>query len=324
MDIILSHPFSGALYAFFTEQAKGEPVPAKIRHPYYYTLYGKKHSDFRDLALTQLLIYENVFIIPADNELPEAENNFSGGDYINKQLGLYTSWDIQNQLRKEIEYQIKSDLEDPVISKILMKAADVQKQQILHDARLEIALANKYDCPILSAGGRTKIIKRLSEIDEKRSKVKEISRGSILATETYVNTIGLAFNPINYDLLYTYKQDKAVRSYARAFRRIIGRIEDPAKARLEMLLLLRNSIETQGISKKASGIFDVASILLSIAGFIPTVGLFLSGAGLLATGVSKFIDKSATRTWYEFGQRIKRISDVRVIESKIDKELNNT
>lgn len=323
MDVILSYPFSGSLYAFFTEQARGEKIPVKSGHSYYDTLYGKSHAEMRDLALTQLLLYENVFIIPADNSMPELDNYESAepGKYKNDKLGLYTDWSIHDELREEIEEQVIKDLNDPVISQILSKVPKYPKQQILKDSRYEIALANKYRCPILASGGRSNIIKRLSVIDNTCVPSNQVKSNVITATESYIDIVGLTFNPTNYDLLYEYKQDKEVRLYAKAFREIVSSIGNAKDIRVQLLMLMRESIEKQALTKKASGALDISSILLSLAGFIPVVGPFLSGGALLATGGSKVLDRYASRTWYEFGPRIKRITDLKAIETAIDKEL---
>jgi len=324
MDIILSHPFSGSLYAFFTEQATGEKVPEKIGHPYYQTLYGKKHSEVRDLSITQLLLYEKVFIVPADNHLPEYRGQSSSGKYENNELGLYTDWEIHHLTREEIDRQVEIDLRDQIITILLGKVPSSAKRHILRDSRLEIALANKFTCPILAGGGRSAIIKRLSEIDGQSIKPQQVDAGVILTTEQYIKLATLTFNPVDYELLYAYKQDKELRLYAKSLRKIIdslGELEDP---RRELLLLMRESMEKHSLSKKISGFLDVTSILLSIAGFIPGVGPFFSGAALAATAGEKALDQQARRMWYEFGPRIKKITDLKEIMRHIDLELSNT
>ena len=85
--------------------------------------------------------------------------------YENNELGLFTDWEEHQKARDEIEAQIELDQQDSVIKRILAKVPLHSKRQILRDARLEVALANKFKCPILAGGGRNTIIKRLSEID---------------------------------------------------------------------------------------------------------------------------------------------------------------
>lgn len=324
MDIVLSHPFSGSLYAFFTEQERGEKVPKKIGHSYYQTLYGKSHNEYRDLALTQLLMYEKIFIVPADNIMPEYKNRSSGEKYENKELGLYTNWDDYRATQNEIDEQIELDLQDEVISKILLKVPAYPKQQILRDARLEIVLANKLKCPILAGSGRSAIIKRLSELDDSTTKPTLVGAGVIQTTEHYINIASLTFNPTNYDLLYSYKQDKELRQYAKSLRKIVSNVGESGDPRKELLILMRESMEKNSLSKKVSGFLDTTSILLSVSGFIPVVGPFLSAAALAATAGEKNFERKSRRTWYEFGPRIKRINDFKKMERFIATELADT
>ncbi|MGA3084042.1 MAG: hypothetical protein ABSE95_04555 [Thermodesulfobacteriota bacterium] len=323
MDIVLSYPFSGSLYAFFTEQARGEKVPDKVGHRYYQTLYGKKHSEVRDLALTNLLLYENVFIVAADNHMPETDKYYDNGVYKNIELGLFSEWPTDH-FREQIDVQIEKDLADPVISKILFKVPQYSKKQILRDCRNEIALANKYSCPVLASGGRSVLIKRLSEIDSAAIGISQVRAGTVVATEEYVNIVCLNFNPTDYDLLYSYKQDKDLRVYAAAFQKIIRDIDNPMEARKKLLTLIRESMEKQSLMKISSSFLDVSSIILSLTGFIPGIGIFLSGGSLAATGGSKLLAQQASRKWYEFGPQINRIKDRKLLERQIEKELDNT
>lgn len=323
MDIVLSYPFSGALYAFFTEQETGKKLP-NIDHPYYKTLYGKNYNEVRDLALTQLLMYEKTYIIPADNHMPDMKRYYSGDSYVNNELGLYSDWKDFNTLRDEIEDQVPKDLEDSRISKILQNVPDNAKRQIITDSRLEISLANKYNCPILSSGGRNKIIHRLSEIDQNVNSANQVDEHAVVAIKKYLDIMSLTFNATNYDLLYTYKQDSELRLYAKEFHNILANIDTASDPRKEILKLIQESMNKEKLMKKSSGILDITSVLLSISGFIPVIGPFLSGGGLLATAGSKALDHQASRTWYEFGPRINKINDLMLLEKQIELELKNS
>jgi hypothetical protein len=78
--IVLSHPFSGSLYAFFTEQMAGSDF-LHLDHPYYKTLYGKSFREVRDITLTLTTIYPKIILIPADNHLPDTFIHGSDEDY---------------------------------------------------------------------------------------------------------------------------------------------------------------------------------------------------------------------------------------------------
>tara|TARA_B100001063_G_C16675418_1_gene508784 strand:- start:49 stop:1068 length:1020 start_codon:yes stop_codon:yes gene_type:complete len=322
MDIILSHPFSGSLYAYFTEQAENKKVPNSIGHSYYQTLYGKNHNEVRDLALTQLLMHEKVYIVPADNHMPETNKYYSGDDYVNDELGLYTSWKDHDLLRDQIEEQVQIDMTDPTIISLLKNAPHFSIKQILTDSRFEISLANKYDCPILSTGGRSKIISRLCSLDN--NDLEQIESNKVIAVEEYLNIMNLTFNPTNYDLLYAYKQDSELRDYAVQFKDILNTISSSDNVRVKLLELIRESINKEKLYNKTSGALDVSATVMSLGGFIPVVGPFFSGASLLATAGGKVADKKASRTWYEFSNQINKIKTRQELDSLIAAELKNT
>jgi len=73
MKALISHPFSGALYAFFAvhnENRFRDPEP-KDPHPYYRTLYGDAFPRYQEMALTLLLLFDEIVMVPADAYLPK-------------------------------------------------------------------------------------------------------------------------------------------------------------------------------------------------------------------------------------------------------------
>jgi hypothetical protein len=115
-----------------------------------------------------------------------------------------------------------------------------------------------------------------------------------------------------------------LRLYADSLRKIVSGVGESDYPRKELLLLMRESMEKNSLTKKASGFLDVTSILLSLAGFIPVAGPFFSSAALAATAGGKAFERQARRTWYEFGPRIKRITDFKEMELLIATELADT
>ena len=78
-NIVLGHPFSGALYAYFDKELTHGTHAAASKHlSYYKTLYGRHYKDNMDVAITLSLIYDNVILVAADNALPDH------GKYLNK------------------------------------------------------------------------------------------------------------------------------------------------------------------------------------------------------------------------------------------------
>src|SRR6266542_4066710 len=113
--VILSHPFSGALLAFFDAQLQGgRHATAASYHPYYRTLYGDDFQKWTDISLTLLLLFEHVVIAPADNPMPDHAKYAAGGVYNNPELGLVPSWDDFLKAREGLDESVTQDLQDPV------------------------------------------------------------------------------------------------------------------------------------------------------------------------------------------------------------------
>lgn len=73
MKVLISHPFSGALYAFFTEhlaEYRTRPPGPREPHPYYRTLFGDRFPEYQEVALTLALLFDEIVIVPADSHLP--------------------------------------------------------------------------------------------------------------------------------------------------------------------------------------------------------------------------------------------------------------
>src|SRR4051794_29031318 len=66
MQVVLSHPFSGAFYWWLAAQSdSGEPREKRPRSTYYRTLYGNVDRNL-DVALTSLVVFEEIVLAGAD------------------------------------------------------------------------------------------------------------------------------------------------------------------------------------------------------------------------------------------------------------------
>jgi len=63
--IVLSYPFSGSLYAFFTKEVGKQNVSGMLSHPYYKNLFGRNYEKLYELTLTLSVLYDEIIILPA-------------------------------------------------------------------------------------------------------------------------------------------------------------------------------------------------------------------------------------------------------------------
>lgn len=311
--VVLGYPFSGSIYAFFDKTLnEGKHIKASDYHSYYRTLFGNKHQEFLDLALTLSLLYEDIIIVPADNPAPDYRNYETNGEYYHPDLGIYFNWLEYNQLRSEINEKIKEDINDPILSKVLEKVPIISRLHILFNTRFELYLGHKYNCPILSLGGGHRIIKRLIKIDNLKNNVLSHQTEKMYFIQEYIKMSGLLFNPDNLDDYHQLKTSKDIRKYANSFLHIVSEFNGDANSINEQLQkLIKESRDFSIIQSKASGFFNITSAILSILGLNPINGLYFSLGALGSTAGSLYLDKkSKENKWYEFASQINRVRDL--------------
>ncbi len=106
--VILSYPYSGALYAFLSDQLGAHHTASGSS--YYKTLFGKNYKGFTDLALTLSVLYEQLVMPAVDIPLPEHDKWRTDDGYFNKDLGImyeHKRDDIGDQQYREIEEALR-------------------------------------------------------------------------------------------------------------------------------------------------------------------------------------------------------------------------
>ncbi|MGE4399253.1 MAG: hypothetical protein AB7D29_06990 [Campylobacterales bacterium] len=320
MDVVLSYPFSGSLYACFTEQATGVDYVDNLAksHGYYKTIYGSNYRQVRDLALTLFLMYDNVFIAPADNHMPTTNDSSSDFSYANKVLGLYSDWNIRRHIIESCKDDIYDNLQDPNIASILNGLDDWRKESILEDCMVEIEISKIYKCQILAYGGRKNII---SHLMRKKYGVNDdalLSDNRVNAIEKYIEILSLNFSPSDLNLLSDYKQDDNIREYAKSFRSILESFDTSKNPKNDFIDLLKKSIDNQKMVKKISGVIETSSTAMSIASLFPIIGNITAGVDLLLNAADRAIESKYKYAWHEFGTEIKIIKDRKAIENAIE------
>jgi hypothetical protein len=303
--VVLSHPFSGSLYAFFDKAcggnlAKDRKLP---QHSYYRMLFGVNYGKLTEISLTLTLLFPEILIAPADNHMPDSRRYGSSGEYKNPELGLQTSWTDLETVKPEIEEAVSKDLENPKIQKILFTLPVWAKRSVLNDTRYDIYQAMIHDCPIISAGGRRKLIELITHADySTRLLVGAVKVGHLEGVESYLKLIGTLFDPVTIDALYDLKNDRQLRRYAKGLLNAMLSHSDPATARRAMAELVLNALEEEKITHFIKGGFDAAAAIIGLGpGLKSKLGSkALSGGGKL---VGKY---RQTQSWYEFGPHIKR------------------
>ena len=100
-SIILSYPYAGALYRYFTNEIADYKIESPITHPYYKTLYGTNYDQYINLTLSFLLLYDNVWLAPADNHMPKSKIDPDSRGFI-EELGLHADRRFSRELSPKV------------------------------------------------------------------------------------------------------------------------------------------------------------------------------------------------------------------------------
>ena len=119
--VILAYPYSGALYRYFSDQLGGDWSHSKVAesHSYYKTLYGKESPQNIELALSFLLLHDEVWIAPADNHWPRSRRNPDDSSHV-AELGLTADWDdFLRTDHTELRAAVDALMRDPRLQRTL-------------------------------------------------------------------------------------------------------------------------------------------------------------------------------------------------------------
>ena len=321
--VILSHPFSGSLYAFFSDELGAGHTQSESS--YYRTLFGKDYRKLTDLALTLTVIYKTLVIPPVDIPLPDYEKWQTDYGYENKDLGILYHHPRERGWYGEIDSLIETDMNDAVVQRILHNVPKHSWFQILRDARYEIKLAYVFECPVLCSQGRRALIQRLLESDYESGRIDIVNSSVVAAVEEYVDIAGLVFNPRNIQGLYDLKTDNDLRQYANSFASTIHEFHNEPNVRRRLLELMRDSIGKSAIARSTVGFLDASSTILGFVGLLPVLGTISTIGGIATSGTSYGAKKYQQKhEWYQLAPRILETLTLKQIEKRIETELDGS
>lgn len=315
--VILGHPYSGSLYAYFNDDLQ-EPGSSRERadgNSYYKLVYGKRFAELRELALTFLMLYDKVWLIPADNPLPESSLAPGVREHI-PELGLHFDDDLfQRCMDSYFGKAYDVYLSDPAIRKILGAIMRIPKHSwshVLRTAQYESLLSVKERCPLLCSFSERLLIERMLEIDKPSLHPQMPSEHNVEFIQNYREIRGMALAPRTSDQLMLAKPDKQVRSYAKNFLDVaMSAGDDDIMDKRRVAMLLREARETERVSKHSGGVLNWAGSFFRAIHEPVTASLI--GAGGVAANY--FGDQAG---WYNFNGSIDRAISESESDAMID------
>lgn len=165
--IVLGYPYEGAFYWLISaEDWRDSSIKSSYEgsHPYYRTLYGKNPGQFVDQTASICILYDDIYLAPADCYLPDNKKYLKGRKYHNKKIGLHTDWDWYP---KDDYFENHSDYLVREISKTKLpqRVPDNAKKQIIRGLLIQLNVANEQNADIIG----NKAYVRLCEFVKDRS-----------------------------------------------------------------------------------------------------------------------------------------------------------
>jgi hypothetical protein len=287
--IVLGFPYAGALlWLISAEEHYGKGIYDKYdgSHPYYKTLFGKRHNAIINETVSLTLLFDKIYLAPSDTYYPGRDKFYNDQMYHNKDLGLLTNWDWNV---REWDKDIDILLNDPLITSILSKVPKNSRRQVLWDVINQISISNTFETAIFAIPSYLKLCQRVNKIrNPTANDLKEISS---TAPQQALNKVfelsSLKFSITKLDEFIFLKQSKGVKEYSSSFRNYVTSLPSGNLDETKMLEAMMNAINNDEISSKISGGLSLASTVTGVISLIPFVGTVGGIVGLATDGSSR-------------------------------------
>jgi hypothetical protein len=321
-SIVLGHPYVGSLYAYISDQLGGDMshTSAVHHHPYYRTLYGRNYKSYMEISLNFLLLFDDVWIVPADNHWPKSSVETTYGDLV-PELGVHRDWKAFHGLpNEERDNLIDQFLADEILKALLTDHFHVPpaaQRLIVSEALHDAGLSAIKRIPLLCSPGRRLIINRLVALEQASLHPHFAHGESIEFIESFRAVRGLALMPKSLDDLMNAKPDASVRRYGSRFLELALAEQNPSTRRVAELI--RDAIETERLAKLFAGALEWAATFFHLVVHLPQVAIPVA---IAEKGAHSLLDRLASSSqWYEFSGAIDRAIDRAALLKRCQEEI---
>jgi hypothetical protein len=322
LKIILSHPFSGAVYWWFMNQQDivGEDLKSKKpHHGYYRTLYGNVDKNL-DVALACTVIFDEIILPAIDAPIPGTAmtNRMYQPD-----LAIAADWEQVNQAQELVRPHERELLNDTHIKAVLKSIPKGARPIALLYAAADVVLGVTHKAPIVCAPGRMSIVARLLQLGVVPTSGFDIDNFSAGASLThnvadYAAITGITFNSEDVGGLGGIKWNEAIRRYADGFQAWLNENEAPEENALwEAIAEARADSE---VARGMSGYFKANSRALSLISLLPGVGTVTGALAIASDYAGEHQERKATRLdWHQLGPEIEAYKKRRAIDNELSR-----
>ena len=337
--IVLGHPYSGAFYWLSGRENPSSFYKGKDiydgSHAYYKTLYGKNPNKYFNDLISILLLFDEIFIIGADEYIPTSSNLVSN-ENIDKDIDLNLNycWEDGKTIFHADDEMVSKILNDKGVGKILKNVPSYPKVRIINNIIAENRIAIKYDAQILCNDSHKYIskivIKELLEYSDDRIDYTKLD-SYLNALNDQFNIFGIQYSIDDFWDFVELKKNMHIRKYANSFNEQINRITSGKKYNKTALyrdfLNLYYKLEKRQTTNKVLGITGTAAGFLSFLGLIPNpltvgIGIGASTVGLSADLINRIANKKWE--WIMFAPKVNEALTIKKIESYLNNSEKNT
>lgn len=314
--IVLGFPYAGALlWLISAEEHYEKSINDKYEgsHPYYKTLFGKRHHSIINETVSLTLLFDKIYLAPSDTYYPGREKFFKGNMYENTELGILTNWDWNvEQWDKEVE----ALLVDPIVSSILSKVPKRSKRQVLWDVINQISISNNFDTAIFAIPSYLKLCQRVNKLfNPTGGELNTISSSNLTeALNITFEISSLKFSIGKLEEFTFLKQSNAVKEYGNSFRKHVTELQDGKLNEIALYEAMLHAMNNDEISDKISGGLGLTSTITSVISLIPVIGTIGGIVGLAADGSARTASAISDKNkWWLLGPEIsKQLSKKRI------------
>jgi len=310
MRIVLSHPYSTALFFWFAEMERSSVTDPKIRHPYYRALF-RESRHLVDVAIGALVVFDEVVIPAVDAPFPN--RGFSGDGQL-PGLGLRADWEPVHEARSILDVHRALIESDPVVTELLAGLPGDERELEVHYALADVLFADHYGAPLVCAVGRSLLSERLCHLGVFGGLLKSTALDAALqlasgrdihsGLQGYQEIIGFTFKRENIERIESVKADQVIADYASEFQKVLGGISAGDGALVDAMAV---ALEKGTFRRSLSGGFSTASRVASLLSLAPGVGTVFGIGALVSDATSVHAGRLARRaSWFELSTEIHR------------------
>lgn len=325
--IVLGFPYSGAFYWLLSaEQHYNKPIKGKYdgQHPYYHTLFGKNHSSIIDETVSLTLLFEEIYMSPADTYLPDRAKYHIYDTFLEQDWGIYFNWEWIKDFQS---YYNEADLllKDKTIASTLRKVPKFAKSQIIRDAMIQIQISNQYEATIFASPSYLRLCQAINSIlNPSEQLIIKNPHSTLAAVDTVFDIASLKFSINSLDEFVSLKAQKDVRQYAHSFKEYINELPNGTYDKDFLFNAMLEAINKDSISSKISGALElISSYAMALLLIDPSITL-VNATRATSSFLSKMIKKkSKNYKWWLLAPEVSKVLTKHRIEMIAGKKSNS-